>query len=163
MYRRYKLDRMGQSIIHVAETKIYRFSVHDLLAADAEALNFERCQLESPQLGAPLEGTLEADGVICFELEARVTSGTVKLFFREEDYVALDVELGDFVDAESLPGAQMRLNNLGYRSGEQEENEGDADCQAAKRLQESFKDGQLEVTENLDDATKSKLEELCGL
>lgn len=163
MYRRYKLDRMGQSVIHVAETKVYRFSVHDLLAADEEALAFERCQLESSALREPAEGTIDSDGVVCFELEARVRSGTVKLFFKEDDYVAFDVELSDLVDAQTLAGAQTRLNNLGYRSGAQDDEEGDADREAAKRLQESFKDGQLEVTESVDDATKSKLEDLCGL
>lgn len=104
-----------------------------------------------------IEGKTDGDGALEFSIPPKMRKGTLRLGapdFEEEH----DLEFGNVDPISTIRGVQHRLENLGY--GVKDTGELDADTIVA--IQSFQSDAELDVTGELCDETRAKLEERYG-
>ena len=108
--------------------------------------------------GRPVEKSTDGDGrlEVLIAPSAQRALLTVHGEHGDETYT---IDLGHLDPADSPSGVRQRLTNLGYAAGAWEEDGGQSLRQALSRFQ---MDNKLEITGDLDGATKSKLIEAHG-
>lgn len=113
-------------------------------------------------LGVKVEGKTDGDGVLEADLPAEAKTAEVTLWIeprptgKTKRYV---IRLGELPGADTVPGAEGRLRNLGYYWGRsQTEITGDL----ARALRDFQEDHGLEATGQLDAGTQGKLVEIHG-
>ncbi|WP_049949739.1 type VI secretion system tip protein TssI/VgrG [Sorangium cellulosum] len=113
-------------------------------------------------LGVKVEGKTDAEGVLEAHLPAEARTAEVTLWIeprptgKTKRYV---IALGELASADSVPGVESRLRNLGYYWGRsQTEITGDL----ARALRDFQQDHGLEGTGRADAATRAKLVEIHG-
>jgi len=106
--------------------------------------------------GALFNGSTDGDGVI----ERAVPPDAKRAKLTLENWpLEYNLNLGHLAPADTLEGAQMRLNNLGYDC---ESTGGRLDEPTAKALRRFQGEKELDVTGELDQATIDKLKEVHG-
>jgi len=113
-------------------------------------------------LGVRIEGRTDAQGVLEADLPAEAKSAEITLWIeprptgKTKRYV---VKLGQLAAADTVPGVEGRLRNLGYYWGRsQVEITGDL----ARALRDFQEDNGIEPSGRLDAATRAKLVEIHG-
>jgi type VI secretion system secreted protein VgrG len=112
--------------------------------------------------GNRYEGATDGDGKIELELplEAQVANIALWLEARPTGPVKrYVVELREVPGHDTVAGAQMRLRNLGYYWGKETD---EVDAPTRQALRDFQGDHDLQVTGELDEATKAKLSDLHG-
>jgi hypothetical protein len=130
-----------------------------LLGVQGEAWAGEEFTLEAAGLPKPIKGTTGPDGAL--EAKLPVAAKQATLAIRGETFTLELSHLNAIPHDQDDPlaGAADRLRNLGYHVGE-----GDAGSLAVRWALALFQtDHDLEVTGELDDATKGKLVEAHGV
>lgn len=107
--------------------------------------------------GVPQTGTTSATGEINVSIPPDAQQGKLVLDADKDNPYFLN--LGHLNPTSTVSGAKSRLANLGYYSGPLDENWDDSATAAMNSFQ---KDNNLPVTNELDDATRSKLQDKHG-
>ena len=105
------------------------------------------------------EGKSDGNGVITIPLMPSAEEGTLTVNKGKEDERVLTLALGGMDPVEEVSGVRKRLRNLGYFCQVQGPEDAPDLKAALKKFQEK---NSLNVSGNLDDATRSKLKELHG-
>jgi len=157
-------DRQDKVEEGLATGKMHRFRIRlpkkelrlRLLRADGEPLSGAPFVLEVG--GETIEGKTDGDGKLVQKVRVSESSAKLRIDGRE-----LDLKLGNLnpldADDEGVSGAQGRLANLGYDPGPTDGKLGRRTRTALALFQH---DAKLEVSGELDAATKKKLEEEHG-
>ncbi|MFO0547071.1 MAG: type VI secretion system tip protein TssI/VgrG [Polyangiaceae bacterium] len=104
-------------------------------------------------------GRTGSDGLVEASVAPSATSGLVVLDLPEEEIVEVPLLFGRLPDIETVRGAKVRLRNLGYYGGGIDDVFDPQARQAVRRFQERER---LEVSGNLDSATRARLVERGG-
>jgi N-acetylmuramoyl-L-alanine amidase len=108
--------------------------------------------------GKLCEGSTDGDGYLEEKIDADGKKA-VLYFEEEEEKLRYEFALGDVDPIDEVSGAQSRLANLGYYDGEVDGELGPRTRTALRFFQKKF---ELELTEETDDDTLQKLEEVHG-
>lgn len=103
--------------------------------------------------GTLIEGTTDGDGRLEHFISGEVKSGKLILQGGKE---IKPVRIGFLDPLEEIVGVQQRLKNLGYNCAESKKNDEKTKA-ALKKFQADY---QLEVSGEIDEATKAKLKEI---
>jgi hypothetical protein len=103
--------------------------------------------------GQLFDGKTDAEGKIEKTIPGNARSGTLILRGGKEKHT---VKIGNLDPLDETSGVQQRLNNLGFSCGSESGKMNEATGQALKKFQIKHN---LEVTGQIDDATKAKLKE----
>jgi hypothetical protein len=108
--------------------------------------------------GAAFNGSTDADGYITLKVKSNAQSVTLNITdgSRKEQYT---LPLGSIDPVDQLSGVQQRLVNLGYPCDGEEGTLGPQTQSAVRAFQAEMN---LDVTGQLDNATRQKLEDLHG-
>ena len=104
--------------------------------------------------GQTFNGTLDGSGKLEQFIPPNAKGGQLLLSGGKE---VIPIQLGFLNPVNELSGAQQRLNNLGFMCGNED---GDLDDQTQEAIRKFQERNKLNVTGQLDDATKGKLQEL---
>jgi hypothetical protein len=106
-----------------------------------------------------VEGTTDADGLLEAEVPAIADEAVLKLWLTDnEDPLEWSLDIGHLDPADTITGAQARLNNLGFAC--KEDGRWDEHTEAAVR---AFQErAGLAITGELDEATQARLVEEHG-
>lgn len=124
------------------------------MVADGEPVADTPFELEFD--GRTVTGTTDAEGRIVESIPPGTREGTLYL---GEDRVEYPLQLGALDPVEEVTGVQARLKNLGYDCGRIDGDPAERTQAAIRQFQEAQ---ELEVTGELDQATKDRLRELHG-
>lgn len=104
--------------------------------------------------GKLINGKTDADGNIEHFIPGETATGKLILKDGREVY---PLSIGNLNPVEEISGIQQRLNNLGYPCGSEDGDAGARTKEAMKTFQADYK---LQVSGEIDAATKAKLKEL---
>jgi N-acetylmuramoyl-L-alanine amidase len=144
----------GQSLsftVKLPKTKL-RLKLKD---HEGKALSDKKYVLEVA--GTSVEAKTGSDGLIEQPIPAEAPTAALTIWMDDKTPLPLTVKLGHLDPADEVSGAQSRLRNLGFHAGE---TDGDSDEQFQAALRAFQKKNGLNESGALDDATKSKLEQL---
>jgi hypothetical protein len=105
------------------------------------------------------KGTTDAEGTVQQKVPASAIEGALTLFLDDagEHKLEWTVEISGLDSVDTDGGAQTRLNNLGYHTGDDEKG---TVGESTKRAVSNFQnDHGLEMTGELDQATRARLQE----
>ena len=106
--------------------------------------------------GKEFKGTTDGNGAINISIIPNAKNGKLILVDEDEEY---DLFLGQLDPVKEISGVQARLKGLGFYNAETSNEMNAETVQAIKDFQEANK---LEITGQIDDALRNKLESLYG-
>jgi hypothetical protein len=122
--------------------------------------------------GQTFEGITTQQGVLEHQISIVATAGRLVLLHRPDDgdpvvFWTLDLEIADLAGSGELAGAQARLNNMGFFTGEQITGQRDGQTvRALQRFQTRFKvadkSGAVDTSGELTTLTSAALEKNYG-
>jgi hypothetical protein len=130
--------------------------------AKSEEEPWDGCPYRLEIDGKSIEGTTDGQGMVEQPIPPNAKEGKLIMSPGQPDEMVILLKLGTLGDKSEIPGVKRRMANLGFDCGNQTDQDTDVDEEfslAVKAFQEFY---ELEdITGQLDDPTKAKLDELC--
>lgn len=112
-------------------------------------------EIEGPNLAPMTLGGLTGEtGVIELEVHPKATTGTLKVWTKQDRVLTWKLQLGKLDPIDTVTGVKARLTNLGFLCGPIDAAENEDLKKALTRFQVVHK---LELTGKIDDPTRQKL------